>query len=256
MIRYENLVGDRSWRSRRVRVAMRKLPPGGTINGPTPSPPGSRCVAAATPVLKAFLTLTRSTLITCKINELLHCPLAKDTGAFWRRRHATSLIGEVITNLNAVLATVDAKKRNFGASVDQLRQLVSGLAKNRDLIAGATLASTTTDTNQRRTRGVAKAFWWKNGAGPSFDTWCPKPSPRLSKAGEDYFCACPRRSYGTFFNTTSPGDDQDQRTGRAATSAADWRGQPIQGVRWEPSSKHERDLAPDRHLPVRRSASS
>ena len=37
----------------------------------------------------------------------------------------------MINNLNTVLGTVDEKSAKFSASVDQLQQLVSGLAKNK-----------------------------------------------------------------------------------------------------------------------------
>lgn len=39
------------------------------------------------------------------------------------------LIGDVITNLNTVLSTVDAKSAEFDASVDQLQQLITSLAE-------------------------------------------------------------------------------------------------------------------------------
>ena len=39
------------------------------------------------------------------------------------------LIGDVINNLNTVLATVDDKGAQFNASVDQLQQLITGLAQ-------------------------------------------------------------------------------------------------------------------------------
>jgi phospholipid/cholesterol/gamma-HCH transport system substrate-binding protein len=47
------------------------------------------------------------------------------------------VVSEVIRNLNTVLATVDEKSAQFDDSVDQLQQLVTGLAQGRDPIAGA-----------------------------------------------------------------------------------------------------------------------
>ena len=60
------------------------------------------------------------------------------------------LIGDTITNLNTVLGTIDQKSAQFSASVDQLQQLITGLAQNKDAIAGAIppLASTTTDLTE------------------------------------------------------------------------------------------------------------
>ena len=43
----------------------------------------------------------------------------------------------MINNLNTVLGTVDEKGAQFDASVDQLQQLITGLAQDRDPIAGA-----------------------------------------------------------------------------------------------------------------------
>ncbi len=137
VIRYENLVGDRFLRSRRSGE-LRKLPPGGTINGHTqPALDLDALLGGLRPVLKGF-DADKINTITSAVIELLQGqggPLANvlaDTGAFSAALGARDqLIGEVITNLNAVLATVDAKSAQFSASVDQLQQLVSGLAKNR-----------------------------------------------------------------------------------------------------------------------------
>lgn len=120
-----------------------------------------------------------------------------DTGAFSAALGARDqLIGEVITNLNAVLATVDAKSAQFSASVDQLQQLVSGLAKNRDPIAGAIspLASTTTDltellrNSRRPLQGILKTpgRWL-----PSWTTERPR-STTTSSSSARTTCACPR----------------------------------------------------------------
>jgi phospholipid/cholesterol/gamma-HCH transport system substrate-binding protein len=64
--------------------------------------------------------------------------LLASTGSFTQELAARDeLVGGVITNLNAVLATVDDKGAQFDASVDQLQQLLTGLAAGRDPIAGA-----------------------------------------------------------------------------------------------------------------------
>lgn len=47
------------------------------------------------------------------------------------------LIGDVINNLNTVLTTVDQRSAQFSTSVDQLQQLITGLAEHKDDIAGA-----------------------------------------------------------------------------------------------------------------------
>ena len=64
--------------------------------------------------------------------------LLATTGAFTQNLAARDqLIGDVINNLNTVLGTVDEKGAQFNASVDQLQQLITGLAEGRDPIAGA-----------------------------------------------------------------------------------------------------------------------
>ncbi|PRC62758.1 mammalian cell entry protein, partial [Mycobacterium sp. ITM-2017-0098] len=60
------------------------------------------------------------------------------TSAFTQNLAARDqLIGDLITNLNTVLATVDEKGAEFNTSVDQLQKLITGLAEGRDPIAGA-----------------------------------------------------------------------------------------------------------------------
>ena len=87
----------------------------------------------------------------------------------------------MINNLNTVLGTVDDKGAQFDASVDQLQQLITGLAENRDPIAGAIppLASATNDltelleTSRRPVQGVhrerptARAAAWTSARATS-----------------------------------------------------------------------------------------
>ena len=65
------------------------------------------------------------------------------------------LIGDVINNLNSVLATVDEKGTQFNAAVDQLQQLITGLAQGSDPIAGAIapLASAESDLTDMLANG-------------------------------------------------------------------------------------------------------
>lgn len=55
------------------------------------------------------------------------------------------LIGQVVTNLNTVLGTIASRKDQFSATLDQLQQLVSGLAADRGPL-GSSLASINTGT--------------------------------------------------------------------------------------------------------------
>ena len=64
--------------------------------------------------------------------------LLSSTGSFTQTLAARDqLIGDVITNLNTVLGTVDAKSSQLDTSIDQLQQLITTLNKGRDPIAGA-----------------------------------------------------------------------------------------------------------------------
>lgn len=163
------------------------------------------------PVLKGF-DADKINTITSAVIELLQGqggPLANvlaDTGAFSAALGARDqLIGEVITNLNAVLATVDAKSAQFSASVDQLQQLVSGLAKNRDPIAGAIspLASTTTDLTEllRNSRRPLQGIL--ENARPlatELDNRKAEVNNDIEQLGEDYLRLSALGSYGAFFN--------------------------------------------------------
>lgn len=117
VIRYENLVGDRFLEITSGPGELRKLPPGGTINvaHTQPALDLDALLGGLRPVLKGF-DADKINTITSAVIELLQGqggPLANvlaDTGAFSAALGARDqLIGEVITNLNAVLATVDAK---------------------------------------------------------------------------------------------------------------------------------------------------
>jgi phospholipid/cholesterol/gamma-HCH transport system substrate-binding protein len=62
--------------------------------------------------------------------------MLSSTGAFTQTLAARDqLIGEVITNLNTALGTVDDKNAQLDSSVDQLQQLVTRLAQGREPIA-------------------------------------------------------------------------------------------------------------------------
>ncbi|CNZ29484.1 MCE-family protein MCE4B [Mycobacterium tuberculosis] len=213
VIRYENLVGDRFLEITSGPGELRKLPPGGTINvaHTQPALDLDALLGGLRPVLKGF-DADKINTITSAVIELLQGqggPLANvlaDTGAFSAALGARDqLIGEVITNLNAVLATVDAKSAQFSASVDQLQQLVSGLAKNRDPIAGAIspLASTTTDLTEllRNSRRPLQGIL--ENARPlatELDNRKAEVNNDIEQLGEDYLRLSALGSYGAFFN--------------------------------------------------------
>jgi phospholipid/cholesterol/gamma-HCH transport system substrate-binding protein len=144
-VRYQNLVGDRYLEITSGPGDLRKLPAGGTIarENTQPALDLDALLGGLKPVLKG-LDGTKVNEVSNAVIELLQgqggalSNLLASTGSFTQNLAARDqLIGDVITNLNTVLATVDEKGTQFDASVDQLQQLVTGLAQNRDPIAGA-----------------------------------------------------------------------------------------------------------------------
>jgi phospholipid/cholesterol/gamma-HCH transport system substrate-binding protein len=145
LIRYENLVGDRYLDLTFSPGELRRLPPGGTIpkTNTQPALDLDALLGGLRPVLKG-LDGAKVTEISNAVIELLQgqggalSNVLASTSAFSQNLAGRdALIGEVITNLNAVLGTVDEKGAQFDASVDELQQLISGLAAGRDPIAGA-----------------------------------------------------------------------------------------------------------------------
>ncbi|MGV9802042.1 MCE family protein [Mycobacterium sp. NPDC003449] len=144
-VRYENLVGDRYLEITSGPGELRKLPAGGTIakENTQPALDLDALLGGLRPVLKG-LDGNKINEVSNAVIELLQgqggalSNLLTSTGAFTQNLAARDqLIGDVITNLNTVLGTVDAKGAQFDASVDQLQQLIGGLAEGRDPIAGA-----------------------------------------------------------------------------------------------------------------------
>jgi phospholipid/cholesterol/gamma-HCH transport system substrate-binding protein len=114
-------------------------------------------------------------------------------------------IGDVITNLNAVLATVDAKGAQFSDTVDQLQKLITGLAEGRDAIAGAIppLATTTSDLtdllqhSRRPLQGTLENL--RPLAGEVVDR-LPEVNNDIEQLGEDYLRLSALGAYGAYFN--------------------------------------------------------
>lgn len=145
VIRYENLVGDRFLEMTSGPGELRKLPPGGTINQQHTEPALDldAVLGGLRPVLKG-LDGNKINEVSNAIIRLLQgqggalSDLLSNTGSFTQNladRH--QVISDVIHNLNTVLATADEKRAQFDTSVDQLQQLITGLAHGRDPIAGA-----------------------------------------------------------------------------------------------------------------------
>ena len=213
VIRYENLVGDRYLEITSGPGELRKLPPGGTINSQHTQPALDldALLGGLRPVLKG-LDADKVNTISSAVIELLQgqggalSNVLSDTSAFSSALgQRDQLIGDVITNLNTVLGTIDQKSAQFSASVDQLQQLITGLAKNKDAIAGAIppLASTTTDltellkNSRRPLQGILENT---RPLATELDNRKAEVNNDVEQLGEDYLRLAALGAYGSFFN--------------------------------------------------------
>ncbi|GAA4490023.1 MCE family protein [Rhodococcus olei] len=144
-VRYENLVGDRYLELLEGAGSSEPLSDGGTI------PPSQTSPALDLDLLLGgFKPLLRG-LNANQVNDLTGAllqvfqgqggtlvSLLGSTGSFTNTlADQDKLIGDVITNLNTTLTTINDKGDQFSTTIDQLQQLVSGLAQDRDPIGAA-----------------------------------------------------------------------------------------------------------------------
>jgi len=213
VVRYENLVGDRYLEITSGPGELRKLPPGATINAQHTQPALDldALLGGLRPVLKG-LDADKVNTVSSAVIELLQgqggalSNVLADTSAFSSALgQRDQLIGDVINNLNTVLKTVDQRSAQFSTSVDQLQQLISGLAKNKDDIAGAIppLASTTTDLTQllqnsrRPLQGILENT---RPLATEIDNRKAEVNNDIEQLGEDYLRLAALGAYGSFFN--------------------------------------------------------
>jgi phospholipid/cholesterol/gamma-HCH transport system substrate-binding protein len=213
VIRYENLVGDRFLEITSGPGELRKLPPGGTIDSEHTQPALDldALLGGLRPVVKG-LDAEKINTISSAVIQLLQgqggalSNVLSDTSAFSTAlSQRDQLIGDVITNLNTVLGTIDQKGAQFSASVDQLQQLITGLAGNKDDIAGAIppLASTTRDVtellkNSRRPlQGILENT---RPLATELDNRKAEVNNDVEQLGEDYLRLAALGAYGSFFN--------------------------------------------------------
>ncbi|MDI9903262.1 MULTISPECIES: MCE family protein [unclassified Rhodococcus (in: high G+C Gram-positive bacteria)] len=137
-VRYENLVGDRYMELLEGAGSTETLPSGGSIPVDQTSPALDLDL-----LLGGFKPLLRS-LDPQQVNDLSGAllqvlqgqggtlvSLLGNTSSFTNTlADRDQLIGDVITNLNDVLGTINDKGDQFSTTIDQLQQLVSGLAKD------------------------------------------------------------------------------------------------------------------------------
>lgn len=212
-IRYENLVGDRFLEITSGPGELRKIPPGGTIdrNHTEPALDLDALLGGLRPVLKG-LDGDKINEIGNAIIQLLQgqggalSDVLSNTGAFTQNlagRH--QLISDVIYKLNTVLATADEKRGQFDASVDQLQQLISGLAQGRDPIAGAIapLAAAEkdlTDMLQRARRPLQGVIENVRPFATELDNRKAELNAILEPLAENWLRLNALGAYGAFFN--------------------------------------------------------
>jgi phospholipid/cholesterol/gamma-HCH transport system substrate-binding protein len=212
-IRYENLVGDRFLEITAGPGELRKLRPGGTIDQQHTQPALDldALLGGLRPVLKG-LDADKVNTISSYVIELLQgqggalSNLLANTNAFGSTLGARDqVIGDVITNLNTVLGTVDAKGAQFSASVDELQKLITGLAQGRDAVAGAIppLATATTDltdflkSGRRPLQGVIENT---RPIATEIDDRKGEVDNDIEQLGEDYLRLSALGAYGAYFN--------------------------------------------------------
>ena len=144
-VRYENLVGDRYLELLEGQGSVETLPAGGSLPLEQTAPALDLDL-----LLGSFKPLLRS-LDPAQVNDLSAAllqvfqgqggtlvSLLGSTSSFTATlADRDQLIGDVITNLNTVLGTINDKGDQFSTTVDQLQQLVSGLAQDRGPIGEA-----------------------------------------------------------------------------------------------------------------------
>lgn len=212
-VRYENLVGDRYLEVTSGPGELRKLAPGATIakENTQPALDLDALLGGLRPVLKG-LDGEKVNEVSNAVIELLQgqggalSTLLTTTSTFTQDLAARDqLIGDVIDNLNTVLGTIDEKGAQFDASVDQLQQLVTGLAENRDPIAGAIppLASATsdlTDMLQESRRPIQGVIENVRPFAQRMDERKADVNKVIEPLAENYLRLNALGAYGSFFN--------------------------------------------------------
>lgn len=144
-VRYENLVGDRYLELLEGAGSSESLADGGTIPESQTSPALDLdlLLGGFKPLLRGLNadqvnSLTGSLLQVMQGQGGTLVSLLGSTSSFTSTlADRDQLIGDVITNLNTTLQTIDDRDEQFSSTLDQLQQLVSGLAQDRDPIGAA-----------------------------------------------------------------------------------------------------------------------
>jgi phospholipid/cholesterol/gamma-HCH transport system substrate-binding protein len=154
-IRYENLVGDRYLELLDSPGSNQPLSEGGTIglDQTKPALDLDMLLGGFKPLLRGLdpnqvNSLTNALLQVFQGQGGALVALLNSGGSFAKTiADRDALIGNVITDLNTVLGTIDAHSKEFDSTLTELQRLISGLAADRDPIGAALpkLAGATTD---------------------------------------------------------------------------------------------------------------
>jgi phospholipid/cholesterol/gamma-HCH transport system substrate-binding protein len=144
-VRYENLVGDRYLELLEGEGTSDTLEAGSTIPESQTSPALDLdlLLGGFKPLLKGLNAdqvndLTGSLLQVLQGQGGTLVSLLGNTSSFTSSlADRDQLIGDVINNLNTTLTTIDDSGEQFSTTIDQLQQLVSGLAQDKDPIGAA-----------------------------------------------------------------------------------------------------------------------
>lgn len=213
LIRYENLVGDRYLEIASGPGELRKLPPGGRIpdDNTEPALDLDALLGGLRPVLKGLEGHKVNEISTAVIQALQGqggalSELLANTGSLTQRlADRYSVINDVITHLNSVVGTLDAKSAEFDASVDRLQQLITELAAGRDLIAGALplLASAEADLTDMLRKGRRPVQGVLENLRPlatELDDRKEEVNRVVEPLAENYLRLQSLGSYGAYFN--------------------------------------------------------
>jgi phospholipid/cholesterol/gamma-HCH transport system substrate-binding protein len=213
VIRYQDLVGNRYLEITSGPGELRKLSPAATIDQSHTQPALDldALLGGLRPVLKG-LDGSKINEVSNAVIELLQgqggalADMLSSTGSFTQTLAARDqLIGDVITNLDTTLGTLDDKNGQFDASIDQLQQLLSGLARGREPIAAAIapLASAQTDLTDMLEQSRRPLQGLIENVRPLATTLDDKKADVdavLDPLAENYLRFRALGSYGAFFN--------------------------------------------------------
>jgi phospholipid/cholesterol/gamma-HCH transport system substrate-binding protein len=212
-IRYEDLVGNRYLEITTGSGELRPLAPGGTIprSNTAQAVDLDALLGGLRPVLKG-LDASKVNEVSNAIIELLEgnggtlAKILSDTDSFTRTLAGRDqLIGEVIDNLNTVLASIDDEGAQLDTGIDQLQQLITTLSEGRGPIAGAIppLASAQADLTDLLTSSRRPLQGVIENARPLatvLDNRKDEVNAVIEPLAENYLRLSALGQYGAFFN--------------------------------------------------------